>query len=72
MKQSINQNANEHFFFSNKKTSCIFRTHWCVTSGLSLTEKKYADICHQFQSETILLIVKRLGLVGHIDFSTAP
>lgn len=28
-------------FFSNRKTSCIFRTHWCMTSGLSLTEKMH-------------------------------
>lgn len=28
MRQSIDQNANEQNFFSDRKTNCIFRTHW--------------------------------------------
>lgn len=55
MRQSIDQNANEQTFFSSKKTSCIFRTHWCVTSGLSLTEKNTLTFVTNFNLKLFFL-----------------
>lgn len=63
MRQSTDQNANEQIFFPIRKPA-VFLEHTGAWLLASLWQKKYTDICHQFQSETILFIVKRLCLVG--------